>query len=256
MEGTAPVYRQRRAQESPLWALVDEHGETVRRQWSERFEEQYGPWRAHWDDTISGFLECGDLECGFARVRCPACGLEFHLPFSCKRRMCPSCEARRRVEWADHVVDDVLPDLAYRQLVFTLPKIVRRVFMRERALRGELMRTAYAVLAVLVGRRVRSDTVHRDERADHRLGELIEHHPDVDAGHRVGSRERPGTAAPPAAPVKHGRTNSYTKQAVSTHGLHPAQFFSSTRNLRSLPGACVTASGRPGAERGSSAAPR
>jgi hypothetical protein len=125
--------------------LVDEHWETVRRTWEERFEKEHGPWRGHWEKTIGAFLECGDLECGFARVRCPRCGWEFHLPFSCKRRICPPCEARRRVEWADHVVSDVLPDLGYRQLVFTVPRILRRIFMRERALRGELMRTAYAV---------------------------------------------------------------------------------------------------------------
>ena len=43
MGNTAPLYRQRRARESPLWALLDEHGETVRLVWSERFEEKYGP---------------------------------------------------------------------------------------------------------------------------------------------------------------------------------------------------------------------
>ena len=78
---TAPLYRQRRARESPLWALLDEYGETVRRVWPERFEKEYGPWRAHWRKTIDGFLECGDLECGFARVRC-SCGNEYLLPFS------------------------------------------------------------------------------------------------------------------------------------------------------------------------------
>ena len=47
------------------------------------------------------------------------------LAFSCKRKLCPSCEARRRVEWADHVVEEVLPDLAYRQLVFTVVRLLR-----------------------------------------------------------------------------------------------------------------------------------
>ena len=67
------------------------------------------------------------------------------LPFSCKRKLCPSCEARRRVEWADHVVENVLPDLAYRQLVFTVPRVLRHSFVRERSLLGEFVRTAYDV---------------------------------------------------------------------------------------------------------------
>ena len=115
MGATALAYTQRQAQDSPLWALVNAYGETVERAWAEKFEEAYGPWRPHWRRTLEGFLECGDLACGFARIRC-ACGNEQLLPFSCKRKLCPSCEARRRVEWADHVVENVLPDLAYRQL--------------------------------------------------------------------------------------------------------------------------------------------
>jgi hypothetical protein len=142
---TAPAYLQRRAKRSPLWALINDYFETVKRQWPERFEAEYGPWRPHWDRAIEGFLACGDLECGFARVRC-SCGNESLLPFSCKRRaLCPSCDARRRVEWADHLLEHVLPDLAYRHLVFTLPKVLRRIFMQDRALLGELTRTAYEV---------------------------------------------------------------------------------------------------------------
>ncbi len=127
------AYAQRRAEASPLWALVNDHFETVKRVWPDRFETAYGPWRSHWDRAMEGFLACG-----FARVRC-GCGNEFLVPFSCKRRsLCPSCDARRRVEWADHVVEDVLP-------TFTMPKVLRGIFMRERRLLGEFTRTAYEV---------------------------------------------------------------------------------------------------------------
>ena len=68
MEAAAPVYTQRRARGSPLRALVSEHGEAVERAWGERFEERYGPWRGHWRRALDGFLACGGLACGFARV--------------------------------------------------------------------------------------------------------------------------------------------------------------------------------------------
>ncbi|HOE30692.1 MAG TPA: transposase zinc-binding domain-containing protein [Planctomycetota bacterium] len=110
-----------------------------------RFEGKYGPWRPHWRRVLAGFLACGDLACGFARVRCPDCRLEHLVPFSCKRKLCPSCEARRRAEWSAHVVEEVLPDLTFRQLVFTVPRVLRGGFMRERWLLGELVRTAYDV---------------------------------------------------------------------------------------------------------------
>jgi hypothetical protein len=99
MGASALAYTQRRADASPLWALVSDCGEAVERVWEERFEAEYGPWRPHWRQVIEGFLECGDLACGFARVRCGDCGNEYLVPFSCKRKLCPSCEARRRT-WA------------------------------------------------------------------------------------------------------------------------------------------------------------
>jgi uncharacterized protein (DUF983 family) len=58
------------------------------------------------------FLGCGQLERGFARVRCDACRLERLVPFSCKARAaCPSCGGRRMAEQAAHLVDAVLPSV-------------------------------------------------------------------------------------------------------------------------------------------------
>ena len=42
------------------------------------------------------FLDCGDLEHGFARVRCDHCQHEYLLAFSCKGRwFCPSCHQKK-----------------------------------------------------------------------------------------------------------------------------------------------------------------
>ena len=53
-------------------------------------------------------LKCGRLEYGFLRVRCDTCHHEKLVAFSCKRRgFCPSCGARRMVDSAAHLVDEV-----------------------------------------------------------------------------------------------------------------------------------------------------
>jgi hypothetical protein len=63
------------------------------------------------------YLECGILAYGFARARCPDCGHDFLVAFSCKGRgLCPSCNARRMAETAAHLVDHVFPPLPVRQL--------------------------------------------------------------------------------------------------------------------------------------------
>ncbi|MBN1760640.1 MAG: transposase zinc-binding domain-containing protein [Chitinispirillaceae bacterium] len=48
--------------------------------------------------SIDKFLKCGDVKQGFARVRCPDCGEEFFVAFSCRQRgCCPSCDQSRSV---------------------------------------------------------------------------------------------------------------------------------------------------------------
>ena len=56
------------------------------------------------------YLKCGRLEHGFLRLRCGECKAEKLVAFSCKGRgFCPSCGARRMVDTAALLVDDVLP---------------------------------------------------------------------------------------------------------------------------------------------------
>jgi DNA-directed RNA polymerase subunit RPC12/RpoP len=58
---------------------------------------------------LRAYLDCGILARGFARVRCPDCGFERLVAFSCKARVCPSCNARRMEDTAEHLVRNVFP---------------------------------------------------------------------------------------------------------------------------------------------------
>ena len=71
------VYRLRRPRESLLWRLTEEHLETFKQVCGDRFARRYGFWRAEIERTLLAFLDCGDFERGFARVRCDACRREF-----------------------------------------------------------------------------------------------------------------------------------------------------------------------------------
>ena len=42
------------------------------------------------------------------------------------------------------MVEDVLPDVPYVSLVFTIPKMLRKQFLWDRDLYGDLCRSAYA----------------------------------------------------------------------------------------------------------------
>jgi len=93
------------------------------------------------------FLECGDLQQGFARVRCRDCGHKFFVAFSCRGRcFCPSCHQKRALQTALWVSQEVCAAVPHRQFVFTIPKRLRIYFRFDRRLLGELCRAAWQVV--------------------------------------------------------------------------------------------------------------
>ena len=96
---------------------------------------------------IERFIECGDPHYGFARICCDACGHDYLLAYSCKTRyFCPSYHQKRVLLYGEWVEANVLALVAYRQYVFTIPKLLRPVFGRQRAWPGELCRIAAGLL--------------------------------------------------------------------------------------------------------------
>jgi len=74
---------------------------------------------------VNAFLRCGDLQHGFARVRCADCQHEMFVAFSCKQRCtCPSCHQKRALLTAIHVAEDVCFPVAHRQVVFHVDQSV------------------------------------------------------------------------------------------------------------------------------------
>ena len=59
---------------------------------------------------LDGYLDCGLLSRGLARLRCDACPATRLVAFSCKGRgCCPSCLGRKMSATASNFVDYVLP---------------------------------------------------------------------------------------------------------------------------------------------------
>jgi hypothetical protein len=78
------------------------------------------------------------------RVACQDCKAEYLVPFSCKgRALCPSCGQRRAQEFSDFLNQEVLEDVPYSHVVFTIPKMLRSTFLRERRLLRLLSRCAW-----------------------------------------------------------------------------------------------------------------
>ncbi|MGA3084852.1 MAG: transposase zinc-binding domain-containing protein [Thermodesulfobacteriota bacterium] len=92
MPGPAPVNRPRNPKQTPYYRYVEDHLETLEQVCEDRFERIYGFFRPQVRKVMEGYLDCGNLLNGFARIKCEDCGHEYLLAFSYKRRhFCPSC---------------------------------------------------------------------------------------------------------------------------------------------------------------------
>ncbi|MFI5348247.1 MAG: transposase zinc-binding domain-containing protein, partial [Elusimicrobiota bacterium] len=131
-----PAYRPRDAASSPLYRTVLDHLETYL---AARSRAKDDASNSAAEDSLRSFLQCGIPRFGVARFRCKDCGDSRFVPFSCKRRMaCPSCDAKRAVVESGRALDDLLPDVPYRQWVFVLPKRLRYFVHRDARLAGEI----------------------------------------------------------------------------------------------------------------------
>jgi len=129
------------------------------------------------------FLKCGDLEEGFARVRCPDRHHEMFVAYSCKQRCtCPSCHQKRTLLTALYVAEEVCAPVAHRQVVLTIPKRLRLHARFDRNLLGKLAHCAWTCIQKEVRRHLgRDDLVprygrgHPDNRVDRTRSGVLPH---------------------------------------------------------------------------------
>ena len=120
------MYRPRNHEASPFYAQVRDHFDVFEQVYAERFQPQYGFWRPVIRTAIEKFFKCGDLQEGFARIRCPDCGKEFFVAFSCRQRCSyPFCDQKRALLLGQRLADEVLAQVPHWQWVLTMPKRLR-----------------------------------------------------------------------------------------------------------------------------------
>jgi len=181
-----PLYHPRDPRASALWRLMDRHFAAFQQVYDDRFQARYGFWRpvrpplrGGARHSVTAFLKCGDLQEGFARVRCPDCKHEMFVAFSCKQRCtCPSCHQKRTLLTALHVAEEVCAPVAHRQVVLTIPKRLRLHARFDRKLLGKLCSAAWTCLQVEIRRLIgRDDVVPGMIGAIQTHGELLHWHP-------------------------------------------------------------------------------
>lgn len=135
--GRTPYPRPRRPEHTDLYRVVQENLETLLEQVALNYDR---PLPRYVTDELDKYLRCGIFAHGFSVLECDRCAETFLVALSCKgRTICPSCGGRRMCNSAANLVDRVLPDVPYRQFVFTVPYDLRLPLARDAKLLGKVV---------------------------------------------------------------------------------------------------------------------
>jgi hypothetical protein len=174
----AGMYRPRHPERTVLYRVLFHYFDRFLTEYESRFEKQHGFLRPIIKEVVERYLDCGNPRCGFARIRCPDCHTEHLLMFSCRTRgFCPSCHAKRLEEWGEWMREELLLDVPHRQVVFTIPRMLRIFFKYNRKLLGELCRSALRSLTCYFETVAQSELMPGVIAAIQTFGNKINFHP-------------------------------------------------------------------------------
>ena len=88
----------------------------------------------HPGGRVNKLLDCGDLEQGFARVRCDHCKHEYLLAFSCNGRwFCPSCHQKKVQLFGALLTETILYPVPHRHFTLGIPRMTTSLSLCRRA---------------------------------------------------------------------------------------------------------------------------
>jgi len=129
---------------------------------------------------MSAIELCRTAALGGHVEQCDACGHQRIAYDSCRHRCCPKCQSLARAQWLERRRAELLPEVEYFHVVFTLPEPVAALaYQNKRVLYDMLFRTSAATL-----RAIAADPKHLGAEIGflsvlHTWGQNLLHHPHV-----------------------------------------------------------------------------
>jgi hypothetical protein len=130
--------------------------------------------------AMSAIELCRTAALGGHVEQCDTCGHQRISYNSCRHRACPKCQSLARAQWLERRRADLLPEVEYFHVVFTLPEPVAALaYQNKRVLYDMLFRTSAETL-----RTIAADPKHLGAEIGflsvlHTWGQNLLHHPHV-----------------------------------------------------------------------------
>jgi hypothetical protein len=130
--------------------------------------------------VMSAIELCRTAALGGHVEQCDACGHQRIAFNSCRNRHCPRCQSLARAQWLEHRQAELLREVEYFHVVFTLPEpIAALAYQNKKALYDILFRTSAETL-----RTIAADPKHLGAEIGfitllHTWGQNLLHHPHV-----------------------------------------------------------------------------
>ena len=94
------------------------------------------------------YLTCGIHEHGMVRFQCGICSKDKFVAYSCKgRTICPRCNGRRMADTAKHLVEEVIPNVAVRQWVLSMPFKLRFILSSDQKLLNSVLQIFHRAIS-------------------------------------------------------------------------------------------------------------
>lgn len=122
-------------------------------------------------------INCRTAVLGKTVYSCKTCDHKHHIYRSCKNRFCPTCGILETYNWADRILNNLLP-IKHHHIVFTLPKPIRNIQKRNHILILNLFFEA-ATQAIKEWFAFKHNIIPGIVAVLHTAGSDLKHHPHI-----------------------------------------------------------------------------
>ncbi|MCB1194288.1 MAG: transposase zinc-binding domain-containing protein [Leptospiraceae bacterium] len=81
--------------------------------------------------SVQKLLNCGNFLNGFQRYTCMDCGTTLVVPFTCKSRLCLSCNRKKLFSWSSNSSFILNTDFNHIHVTFTIPGTLSEILFQK-----------------------------------------------------------------------------------------------------------------------------